>query len=601
LVEGNSVFEYMAWERDFVASESALNRALTQLSSNLVADDHSIEQMALEVLDHARALTGSEHGFVSEIDPQTRQNVGYTLTAMMGEACQIDGEQRRIRFSPRDDGTYPGLWGQALNTRRSFFLNDVAAGDVSTPVGHIPIARFLSVPVLFRGELLGQIALANPRRAYRRDDIETVERLAELFAIAIHRRREMERTTALEFHLSQAQKLEALGQLTGGVAHDFNNLLSVIAGSLELLQDESTDEALRRELLSDALQAVESGAVLTARLLAFARRQPLSARPTNLCALIGQLEHLLRRTLTEGIRLRCHCEAGLWAVHVDPNQIEHGLLNLAINARDAMPNGGALTITAENLHLDGAEQDRFPGISAGAYVVVSVADTGIGMSPEVRERALEPFFTTKATGKGTGLGLSMVYGLVRQLGGDLRIESSEGNGTVIRLFLPRAETTSQVGDEASRTGAESADRARILVVEDDPRLRKVTVNMLKLGRYDIIEAANSQEALDYFKRHDGLDLLCTDVQLPGGMNGVDLVAAIRADKPDLKVIYVSGYTEDDVRACAQLHTGVRMIGKPFRRDELLATVRELLATRSPRGAVEGSGSERSTEAGARSA
>lgn len=577
MVEPNTVFEYMAWERDYVASEFALNQALTMLSSNLVAHDHTIEQMALEVLDHARALTGSEHGYVSEIDPQTRENVGYTLTEMMGAECQIAGAQRQIRFAPRDDGTYPGLWGRALNSRRSFFVNDLEAVGTSTPEGHVPIERFLSVPVLFRDELYGQIALANPHRAYRQDDVETVERLAKLFAVAVHRKRETERTAALEAHLSQAQKLEALGQLTGGVAHDFNNLLSVIAGSLELLQDESTEPALRRELLSDALQAVESGAALTGRLLAFARRQPLSLKPINLGTLIGQLEHLLRRTLTEGIRLHCRCEPRLWPVNVDPNQIEHALLNLAINARDAMPDGGALTISGENLLLDRAGQDRFPGVEAGAYVVVSVADTGVGMSPEVLQRALEPFFTTKAMGKGTGLGLSMVYGIVRQLGGDLHIDSGVGRGTTVRLFLPRADEIGASGGEGRGLADSAAGRASILVVEDDPRLRKVTVNMLKREHYEIIEAADSFEALERYRDCDGLDLLCTDVQLPGGMNGVDLVAALRADRPDLKVLYVSGYTEEDVLACAQLHTGVRMIGKPFKRDELLAMVRELLA------------------------
>lgn len=574
----------MAWERDFVASEFVLNQALTMLSSSLVAQDHSIEQMALEVLEHARALTGSEHGFVSEIDPQTRENVGYTLTEMMGRACQVSGSQQRIRFAPLADGTYPGLWGQPLNTHSSLIDNDVVKAACHLPAGHIAIERFLSVPVLFRGELLGQIALANSHRAYRQDDVETVERLAELFAIAIHRKRETERTAALESHLSQAQKLEALGQLTGGVAHDFNNLLSVIAGSLELLQDETTEPAQRQELLRDALQAVESGAALTARLLAFARRQPLSAKTTNLAALIGQLEYLLRRTLPEGVQLHCRCEPRLWMVSVDSNQIEHALLNLAINARDAMPDGGTVTICCDNLLLDDrAAQDRFPGIAAGAYVVVSVSDTGVGMSDEVRNRALEPFFTTKAAGKGTGLGLSMVYGVVRQLGGDLRIDSVQGFGTTIRLFLPRVETADDRVGEGTPAAYDGLCRARILVVEDDPRMRKVTVNMLKRERYEIVEAADSQEAIARFQdREANLDLLCTDVQLLGGMSGVDLAAALRTVRPEIKVLYVSGYAEDDALTYAQHHTGVRMIGKPFKRDELLAMVHELLASRKVR-------------------
>lgn len=573
----------MAWERDFVASEFALNQALTMLSGSLVAQDHSIEQMALEVLDHARALTGSEHGFVSEIDPETRENVGYTLTEMMGAQCQVSGAQQRIRFAPLADGTYPGLWGQPLNTLRSVINNEAAEATRHLPSGHIPIERFLSVPVMFRGDLLGQIALANSHRAYRQDDVETLERLAELFAIAIHRKRETERTAALESHFSQAQKLEALGQLTGGVAHDFNNLLSVIAGSLELLQDETTDQALRQELLRDALQAVESGAALTGRLLAFARRQPLSVKPTNLAALIGQLEYLLRRALPEVVLLHCRCEPRLWTVNVDPNQIEHALLNLAINARDAMPDGGTLTICCENLLLDGAAQDRFPGIAAGAYVVVSVVDTGTGMSREVRERALEPFFTTKAAGKGTGLGLSMVYGIVRQLGGDLRIDSIEGAGTTIRLFLPRLATADERANEGASIADETLGRPRILVVEDDPRMRKVTVNMLKRERYDIIEATDGPEALAHLTDPEAsVDLLCTDVQLPGDMNGVDLAAVLRESRPEIKVLYVSGYAEDDALSCSPLHTGVRMIGKPFKRDELLAMVRELLASRKVR-------------------
>lgn len=454
----------MAWERDCVASEFALNQALTVLSSNLVASDHSIEQMARAVLDNARALTGSDHGYVSEIDPQTRENVGYTLTKMMGSACQIEGAQQRIHFSPSADGAYPGLWGRALNTRRGFFVNDVAATATRMPSGHVPVDRFLSVPVLFRDELLGQIALANSRRGYCQDDVEVVERLAELYAFALHRKRETERTAALEAHLRQAQKLDALGQLTGGVAHDFNNLLSVIAGNLELLQDDAMDAELRAELVADALQAVESGAALTGRLLAFARRQPLSVKPTDVNALITQVEQLLRRTLIGGVDLRCRRLPQPGMIRVDPNQIEHALLNLALNARDAMPEGGRLTISAESVAVDHA-QDRFPGVTPGAYIVLLVADTGAGMSSAVCERALEPFFTTKPVGKGTGLGLSMVYAIVRQLDGDLHIDSVEGEGTTVRLFLPELAAAEGQGDDtrlsraATRNGSDHREAA----------------------------------------------------------------------------------------------------------------------------------------------
>ena len=381
----------------------------------------------------------------------------------------------------------------------------------------------------------------------------------------------------MEEELRQSQKMEAIGQLTGGLAHDFNNLLTVITGNLEMLEM-SLKDSNQRELLKDAQDAAQDGAKLTGQLLAFGRRQPLNPKPTDLAPLISNFSELLRRTLGELIELHIRVTGSGNLCVVDAPQLQNALLNLAINARDAMPRGGKLTIDISRTRLDVDYAQMYPDIRTGRYVLVAVTDTGSGMSEEVRQRAFEPFFTTKPTGAGTGLGLSMVYGFVKQSGGNIQIYSELGQGTSVRIFLPLAESVQTSGELAPGAGEMDAmprGSETILVVEDDARVRRVTTARLRSLGYEVIEADNGAAAFLLLAAHPKIAMIFTDVVMPGGMNGDELAEAALTAKPDLKVLFTSGYAEPAV-ARQSLRVGA-WLKKPYTAAELAEKVREILS------------------------
>ena len=381
----------------------------------------------------------------------------------------------------------------------------------------------------------------------------------------------------MEEELRQSQKIEAIGQLTGGLAHDFNNLLTVITGNLEMLEM-SLKDSNQRELLKDAQDAAQDGAKLTGQLLAFGRRQPLNPKPTDLAPLISNFSELLRRTLGESIELHIRVTGSGNLCVVDAPQLQNALLNLAINARDAMPRGGKLTIDISRTRLDVDYAQMYPDIRTGRYVLVAVTDTGSGMSEEVRQRAFEPFFTTKPTGAGTGLGLSMVYGFVKQSGGHIQIYSELEQGTSVRIFLPLVEAVQTSGELAPGAGEMDAmprGSETILVVEDDARVRRVTTARLRSLGYEVIEADNGAAAFALLAAYPKIAMIFTDVVMPGGMNGDELAEAALAAKPDLKVLFTSGYAEPAV-ARQGLRVGA-WLKKPYTAAELAEKVREILS------------------------
>ena len=381
----------------------------------------------------------------------------------------------------------------------------------------------------------------------------------------------------MEEELRQSQKMEAIGQLTGGLAHDFNNLLTVITGNLEML-DMSLEDSNQRELLKEAQDAAQDGAKLTAQLLAFGRRQPLNPKPTDMTPLISNFSELLRRTLGESIELSIRVTGSKHLCVVDAPQLQNALLNLAINARDAMPRGGDLTIDLSQARLDADYAQMYPEIRTGRYVLIAVTDTGSGMSEEVRRRAFEPFFTTKAMGGGTGLGLSMVYGFVKQSGGNIQIYSELEQGTSVRIFLPLAEAVQTSGELASGSaemGAMPRGSETILVVEDDARVRRVTAARLRSLGYEVIEADNGAAAFPLLAAHPKIAMIFTDVVMPGGMNGDELAEAALAARPDLKVLFTSGYAEPAV-ARQGLGAGA-WLKKPYTAGELAEKIREILS------------------------
>jgi PAS domain S-box-containing protein len=377
------------------------------------------------------------------------------------------------------------------------------------------------------------------------------------------------REKRVEAELRQAQKMQAIGQLTGGIAHDFNNLLGVIIGNAEFLID-TTRDAEQTELAKEILNSALGGADLTRRLLAFARRQALQPRRIDLNAYLPNHITILRRLLGERISIATRLADDLWETRADPSQVGDALLNLAINARDAMPHGGSMLIATENADLVAGDQDA--EVEPGDYVMLSVSDTGIGMAPDVLERALEPFFTTKPPGDGSGLGLSMIFGFARQSGGHLRIDSEPGHGTTVRLYLPRAPS---VAAGAAGYGAEPPapqGSESILLVDDNAEMRNVARRHLVALGYQVSEAGNGETALEILQAPGGFDLLFTDVVMPDGMTGHQLAAAARQLQPGLKVLFTTGY----FRAEPDGEPLGAMIRKPYRRHELATTVRAAL-------------------------
>jgi signal transduction histidine kinase/ActR/RegA family two-component response regulator len=378
-----------------------------------------------------------------------------------------------------------------------------------------------------------------------------------------------------EQRLREAQRMEAMGHLTGGLAHDFNNLLQVIRGNLELLESSVSDPAARRRLDS-AIQGADRAAQLTRQLLAFARRQPLAVQVVDLSRLIADMSDILRRTLGEEVEVAATRAPDLWHALADPAQLESAILNLAINARDAMPGGGRLAIEAANIRLTEAELDPGEEASPGDYVVITLSDSGEGMDPETLARAMEPFFTTKANGKGSGLGLSMVYGFVRQSNGRLRLDSDPGRGTRVSLYLPRGEGAPPEAQAPASTTEGAADRT-ILVVEDDANVRATAVTMLETLGYRCLEAGDASSAVALLEGDPAVDLVFSDVMMPGPMKARDMAERLRQLRPEVPILFASGYPREEIGSGGQLDADVTLLAKPYAREDLARKVAQLIS------------------------
>jgi PAS domain S-box-containing protein len=382
---------------------------------------------------------------------------------------------------------------------------------------------------------------------------------------------------ASEAALRQAQKMEALGQLTGGVAHDFNNLLAIMLGNVQLMQRKYADDPVAKEHLEPIERSVLRGAGLTQRLLAFARNQPLTPKPIHIGDLLMGLDDMLRRTLGERVAVDLAVADDLWPVQADPHQLEHSLVNLAVNARDAMPGGGSLTVRVENLPASALPDAVRNDVTNGDYVRICVRDSGAGMDAETLERAFEPFFTTKAMGHGSGLGLSMVYGFAKQSGGHVTAESTPGKGAAISIYLPRSKALPAEARPPCAAAAQSSGGERILIVEDDPEVRQVAAQMLADAGYRFAEAGDGEQALALLREQGPFDLLFTDVVLAGAIDGVSLARAARDVQPGLPVVFATGYSPRRIDALSgDPGEELSVINKPYARDTLQTTLRSAL-------------------------
>ena len=420
-----------------------------------------------------------------------------------------------------------------------------------------------------------------------RDDAGKLVGFAKVTRDITERREAEAALQAAQATMIRSQKLEAIGQLTGGVAHDFNNLLQVISGNLQLLSKDIAGNARAETRVQSALAGVARGSKLASQLLAFARRQPLEPRVVNAGRLIKNMDEMLRRALGGEIEVETVIAGGLWNSLVDPDQLENAVLNLAINARDAMNGEGRLTIEASNAFLDDEYVRQHDELSPGQYVMIAVTDTGTGISPDILERVYEPFFTTKAEDKGTGLGLAMVYGFLKQSGGHVKIYSEVGAGTTVKLYFPR-EVAAEDTLVAAPSGELQGGEETVLVVEDDDEVREVAVSMLTELGYRVVKARDAASALVVVDSGIPIDLIFTDVMMPGSLRSPDLARKARERLPNVAVLFTSGYTQNAIVHGGRLDPGVELLAKPYTREALARKIRHVLANQAQRRVAQGS-------------
>jgi PAS domain S-box-containing protein len=607
-IQGHDVTEQRATEQAIIAESRKLD--VFNRTGVAVAAELDIDKIVQIVTDACTELVSAQFGsFFYNVINESGES--YTLYALSGVS--------RAHFDkfpmPRNTAVFgPTFQGTGV-VRSDDILKDPRYGKnaphYGMPKGHLPVRSYLAVPVISRsGEVIGGLFFGHEEPAKFIDEHEelltgiagqaaTAIDNARLFQSAerelTERRRaeealqtlnntleqrvfeEVYERSKVEEQLRQVQKMEAVGQLTGGIAHDFNNMLAVIMSALNLMQRKlSRGESDIDRFVDAAMDGAQRASTLTQRLLAFSRQQPLSPEAFAVNQLVAGMSELLTRSLGEQVKVETVLAAGLWQVKADPAQLENAILNLAVNARDAMPDGGKLTIETQNSFVDDAYAREY-AIDPGQYVLIAVADAGAGMASDVIAKAFDPFFTTKAVGKGTGLGLSQVYGFVRQSGGHVKIYSEVGIGTSVKIYLPRhyqeIDETKETTQIATIHGGLHSEV--ILVVEDDARVRALSTEALKDLGYSVVEASGPTQALQVLNDGQKIDLLFTDVVMPD-MSGRELVERTRQKWPKLKVLYTTGYTRNAIVHNGVLDPGTNLLSKPFSIEQLAAKVRKIL-------------------------
>ncbi|TCR90651.1 hypothetical protein EV561_10339 [Rhizobium sp. BK376] len=615
-IQGNDVTEQKRAE-NALRRETRILGVLNRLGADLAAE-LDLEKVVQMITDAGVEMTGAEFGafFYNVMDENGER---YMLYALSG----VPREKFADFPMPRATAVFqPTFKGEGV-IRSDDILQDARYGKneprKGMPNGHLPVRSYLAAPVISSsGEVIGGLFFGHRLPAmFKAEHEELIVGAAGQGAIAMdnarlfraaerelaERRRAEEKLQALnvtleqrvsdEFNervkaeeaLRQAQKMEALGQLTGGVAHDFNNLLQVVSGNLQLLSQDVSDNARAQRRVENALAGVSRGSKLASQLLAFGRRQPLDPRVVNIGRLVSGFEDMLRRTLGESIEIETVRSGGLWNALVDPTQVENALLNLAINARDAMDAGGKLTIEVGNAYLDDNYARQHDEVLAGQYVMLAITDTGSGMPPDVVDKVFDPFFSTKPVGKGTGLGLSMVYGFVKQSGGHVKIYSEVGQGTTVKLYFPRVH---QREDTASETdfGPVTGGTETILVAEDDEQVRATVIELLHELGYGVLRAKDAASALSVIESGVSVDLLFTDIVMPGTLKTTELARQARRRLPNLAILFTSGYTENAIVHGGRLDPGVELLSKPYSREALARKIRAVLNNRKQREFVE---------------
>jgi len=531
-----------------------------QQDLHLISHFAYLAAVAIERIRNDEALRLSEERF--RIVAQVAADVVWTWDIRTGTIWWNDGIRTLFGYDPRTLPKGAESWtGKIHPEDRERVLAGFSIAWQGTDTHWSDEYRFMRAD--------GSVARVTDRAIVIRDESGAATRMIGSMVDVTEQR-------LMEDQLRQAQRLDVVGQLTGGIAHDFNNLLTVILGNAEMLVERLTDDERLRMLAQMTATAASQGAELTNRLLAFSRRQSLDPRATDVNRLVAGMEALLRRTLGAHIEFSIVQGEGMKAAHIDTPQLESAILNLCLNARDAMPERGRLTIETSDELLDAAYAARHREVTPGQYVMIAVSDTGSGMDSETLERAFEPFFTTKEVGKGSGLGLSMVYGFVRQSHGHIRIDSAPGQGTTVRLYLPATDMHAHVEDRSSAEGAAPEGTEKILLVEDNELVRSHVSALLRSLGYQVVSVRDGREALYALDEADDFDLLFTDVVMPGGMNGLELADTARKARPNLPVLFTSGYSEDAIVRGDRLGGDAQILFKPYHRQALAEKLRGVL-------------------------
>jgi len=567
IVDSSGEVRFLASVRDVSETQRVRQALVRARYDTLVA---RIGQLALEAND--------DESVVQVVPPLLAEALDVETVALAFVRATGDGIEVRAAHGLQEDwlafeqavGSLNAPAWKALAAGPVVVEDADAAGGPRYPLGRDARSGAV-VPLLDRDRPMGAlIALSHQPHRFDHDALHLLQSVAHLLAALMQRRR-------TEEQLAHSQRLEAIGQLTGGIAHDFNNLLTIMSGSLQLLELEQEQRPEATELIASALRSVTRGAELTSKLLAFARRQRLNPRAVAVRELLRDIELMLKRTLGETIRIQVECAEALPNAWADSTQLDTALVNLALNARDAMPRGGELTLTASERWV--GPDERTAELAPGHYVMFSVADTGHGMTPETLARAVEPFFTTKDAGRGSGLGLSMVYGFVRQSGGHLWFDSELGYGTRVDLLLPVAKASQAVAVEtAAETGAGAGEA--VLVVEDEPDVRSISAAFLRSLGYRVVAVGSAADALRTLDDDATIALLFSDVMLGEGMDGHALAREAQRRRPDLAVLLTSGYEDPVARQDAEGGPAYELLRKPFRREQLAAAAARNLAERS---------------------
>ena len=556
--------------------ELRLSEIRADISRELLSQTYDIKTISDITLNYARELTSSKHGFISSIDKNTLDNVGHTLTDMFGNHCRV--QDLKIAFPIGPDGKYPALWGHALNTQEAFFTNkpDTHQSCKGLPEGHVSLNNYLAVPVHIGDRLAGMIALANSERDYSESDIEAIRRMAEIFSLALHRYHyELDRTTMAE-QIQKMQKTEAIGTLAGGIAHDFNNILYPLVGFAEMLKDDVPENSPLQEHIDEILHAAFRSRDLVQQILSFSRQGDQDMKPIKLQHVAKEALKLLRASIPTTIDIQQDLDPSCGFVIADPTKFHQIVMNLVTNAYHAMEEtGGSLRITLRQVQIDSVPSG-FPETLPGEYVCLTVVDTGTGIQKDILDKIFDPYFTTKEQGRGTGLGLSVVHGIVKNLKGDIIINSEPDIGTKVKVFLPvmdRKVDEESPGEAIPITGGTE----RILLVDDEEANVRMMQQMLKRLGYKVTIQTESIEALEVFKDNpDSFDLIVTDMTMPK-MTGAQLAGEIKKIKPDIPIIICTGFSNQISEEKSKALGIDGFVIKPVIKRDIAEAIRKVLS------------------------